>query len=253
MRENKEKKKQKTQKKKKKKKKKKPPVWHDLTQRGAITNSPAFVTDALPLCHGAALRKEAANPEQFLTGKQHLRKAAADPGQFLTGKHSTALRTLVMTTVSNTFAPVARAQSCANLVQHIERLSRATCRVPHSKKGQLSYYVWQSWEVGTGAPGENPDDGLKKMSHTKARKFTCNFYLNVTARTIVWSDLCCKVKQPANKITVMAIWNNWYHSLHWEFVSDFCLCVCLLEFSFLRLDGQKWVNGKHESHMKSIL
>ena len=32
-------------------------------------------------------------------------------------------------TVSNTFAQVARAQSCANHVQHIERLSRATCRV----------------------------------------------------------------------------------------------------------------------------
>ena len=32
-------------------------------------------------------------------------------------------------TVSNTHAQVARAQSCANRVQHIERLSRATCRV----------------------------------------------------------------------------------------------------------------------------
>ena len=32
-------------------------------------------------------------------------------------------------TVSNTYAQVARAQSCANHVQHIERLSRATCRV----------------------------------------------------------------------------------------------------------------------------
>ena len=31
-------------------------------------------------------------------------------------------------TVSNTYAQVARAQSCANHVQHIERLSRATCR-----------------------------------------------------------------------------------------------------------------------------
>ena len=36
----------------------------------------------------------------------------------------TALRT-----ESNTYAQVARAQSCANLVQHIERLSRATCHV----------------------------------------------------------------------------------------------------------------------------
>ena len=32
-------------------------------------------------------------------------------------------------TVSNTYAHVARAQSCAKHVQHIERLSRATCRV----------------------------------------------------------------------------------------------------------------------------
>ena len=32
-------------------------------------------------------------------------------------------------TVSNTYAQVARAQLCANHVQHIERLSRATRRV----------------------------------------------------------------------------------------------------------------------------
>ena len=32
-------------------------------------------------------------------------------------------------TVSNTYAQVAQAQSCPNHVQHIERLSRATCRV----------------------------------------------------------------------------------------------------------------------------
>ena len=31
-------------------------------------------------------------------------------------------------TVSNTYAQVARVQSCANHVQHTERLSRATCR-----------------------------------------------------------------------------------------------------------------------------
>ena len=39
-------------------------------------------------------------------------------------------------TLSDTFAQVARAHSCANHVQHNERLSRATCRVP---RGQLSY------------------------------------------------------------------------------------------------------------------
>ena len=52
-------------------------------------------------------------------------------------------------TVSNTYAHVAWAQSCANHVQHIEQLSRAThralitcnmsCCVPHDTKGQLSY------------------------------------------------------------------------------------------------------------------
>ena len=42
-------------------------------------------------------------------------------------------------TVSITHALVARAQSCANHVQHIERLSRVTCRVPRGTKGQLSY------------------------------------------------------------------------------------------------------------------
>ena len=41
-------------------------------------------------------------------------------------------------TVSNTYAQVAWAQSCANHVLHIERLSRATCRVPRDVKGQLS-------------------------------------------------------------------------------------------------------------------
>ena len=41
-------------------------------------------------------------------------------------------------TVSNTCAQVAWAQSCANHVLHIERLSRASCRVPRDVKGQLS-------------------------------------------------------------------------------------------------------------------
>ena len=42
-------------------------------------------------------------------------------------------------TVSNTYAQVAKVQLCANHVQHIERLSRTTCRVPLGTKGQLSY------------------------------------------------------------------------------------------------------------------
>ena len=44
-------------------------------------------------------------------------------------------------TVSNTYAPVARAQSCANHVQHIERLSCTTCCVPCGMKVQLNYEV----------------------------------------------------------------------------------------------------------------
>ena len=41
--------------------------------------------------------------------------------------------------VSNTYAEVARAQPCANHVQYIEHLLRATCSVPRDTKGQLSY------------------------------------------------------------------------------------------------------------------
>ena len=41
-------------------------------------------------------------------------------------------------TVSNTYSQVARAQSCANHVQHIEHSSHVTCHVPHGTKGQLS-------------------------------------------------------------------------------------------------------------------
>ena len=42
-------------------------------------------------------------------------------------------------TVANTYTQVARAQSCANHVQHIERLSRATCGVSLGTKEQLSH------------------------------------------------------------------------------------------------------------------
>ena len=44
--------------------------------------------------------------------------------------------------VSNMYAQVAQARSCANHVQHIEWLSHATfmrCYMPHGTKGQLSY------------------------------------------------------------------------------------------------------------------
>ena len=42
-------------------------------------------------------------------------------------------------TVSNTYAQVGRVQLCANHVQHIEGMSRATCSVPLGTKVQLSY------------------------------------------------------------------------------------------------------------------
>ena len=37
-------------------------------------------------------------------------------------------------TISNTYAQVARAQSCSNHVQHIHRISRATCGVSRGKR-----------------------------------------------------------------------------------------------------------------------
>ena len=40
-------------------------------------------------------------------------------------------------TVSNTYAQVAKAQLCANHVQHIERFSHTACHVPHDTKGQF--------------------------------------------------------------------------------------------------------------------
>ena len=61
-------------------------------------------------------------------------------------------------TVSNMYAQVAMAHSCANHVQQIERLSRAICRVPRG-------------DHQTEAGGEKtPDDELKKMPHAKARR-----------------------------------------------------------------------------------
>ena len=42
-------------------------------------------------------------------------------------------------TISNTYAQVARAQSRANLVQHIERLSRATCQVVQRDSSAIKF------------------------------------------------------------------------------------------------------------------
>ena len=49
-------------------------------------------------------------------------------------------------TVSSMYAQVARAQSCANHMQHKECSSHATCRVSCHvmQRDSLSYYVWQS-------------------------------------------------------------------------------------------------------------
>ena len=92
-------------------------------------------------------------------------------------------------TVSNTYPQVAKAQLCANHMQHIERFSHAICHVAHAVKGQLSYNVWQSWNHiwfrfillvetitrrrrgGNRTTWTNPaDDELQKMPHTKALK-----------------------------------------------------------------------------------
>ena len=49
--------------------------------------------------------------------------------------------------VTNTYAQVVMAGSCANHVQYIERLSRAACRVPCGTKGQLSCYVFDKTQI----------------------------------------------------------------------------------------------------------
>ena len=50
--------------------------------------------------------------------------------------------------VSNTYAQVARAQSCANHVQHIEHTSRATCRVTcHVVRRDSSAYKFYRVEI----------------------------------------------------------------------------------------------------------
>ena len=48
-------------------------------------------------------------------------------------------------TLSNPYTQVARVQLCEYHVQHIRRLSCATCSLPHGTKGQLSYWIWQGW------------------------------------------------------------------------------------------------------------
>ena len=59
-------------------------------------------------------------------------------------RNSRCLRFNYCTAAFNTYAHVVRGQSCAYHMQHIERLSRAAC-VRCATKGQLSHYVWQSF------------------------------------------------------------------------------------------------------------
>ena len=72
-------------------------------------------------------------------------------------------------TVSNTYDPVAQAQSCANHVQHIKRLSQATCHATYqllsltefkSRFFELYLIGWtiKLMEEGdeTRVPAENP-------------------------------------------------------------------------------------------------
>ena len=94
-------------------------------------------------------------------------------------------------TVSNTYAQVARAQSCANHVQHIERLSRASVMLRatwyegtaqllsltklKSHLFELYFIGWIIKPMKEGRkpeyPEKTPGDELKKMPHTKARRF----------------------------------------------------------------------------------
>ena len=72
-------------------------------------------------------------------------------------------------TVSNMYAQVAKAHLCANHVQHIKPLSRATCHI-------LAVFYWlnhQPMEEGRKLEHreKTPDDELQKMPQTKAQTF----------------------------------------------------------------------------------
>ena len=91
-----------------------------------------------------------------------------------------------MRTISNTYAQVALAQSCANHVQHTECLSRATCRVTcHVLRRDnsaikfnrveitfiLTLFYWLNAGRKAEYPEKTPGDELQKMPHTTARRF----------------------------------------------------------------------------------
>ena len=94
-------------------------------------------------------------------------------------------------TVSNTYAQVARAQPCANHMQHIERLSRASFMLRatwyegtaqllsltelKSHLFELYFIGWTIKPMKEGRkpeyPEKTPGDELQKMPHTTARRF----------------------------------------------------------------------------------
>ena len=94
-------------------------------------------------------------------------------------------------TVSNTYAEVARAQPCANHVQHIERLSRASVMLRATwyegtaqllslteLKSHLFELYFIGWTIKPMKEGRKPEypektagDELQKMPHTTARRF----------------------------------------------------------------------------------
>ena len=94
-------------------------------------------------------------------------------------------------TVSNTYAQVARAQPCANHVQHIERLSRASVMLRATRyEGtaqllnltKLKSHLFELYFIGwiikpmkegrkSEYPDKTPSDELQKMPHTTARRF----------------------------------------------------------------------------------
>ena len=94
-------------------------------------------------------------------------------------------------TVSNTYGQVAQAQSCANHVQHIERLSRASVMLHDTwyegtaqllslteLKSHLFELYFIGWTIKPMEEGRKPEyqektpgDELQKMPHTTARWF----------------------------------------------------------------------------------
>ena len=81
-------------------------------------------------------------------------------------------------TVSNTYAQAATAQSFARHVQHIKRLSRATCHMPLGTKGQLSHdrveiaFILLYWlKPLTDEGGRKPEHPEKKPLTTKNAKY----------------------------------------------------------------------------------